>query len=142
MSTFRGCASRLALPRHSPQPFPHSTDGQLLAIFHAQVRCLNEAEEGLCKHVFKPWHRRLDTDGPSLRSDVEDPELLLHVPFTGAIKLQAISVIGGPDGTSPAKLKVFTNRDDLDFGVAGQAQPVQEWDLVENLAGTMEYPTQ
>lgn len=118
---------------------PHSF---LTVVLHPQVRCLNEAEAGLCKHVFKPWDQRLSTEGPSLRSDEDDPELLIHVPFTGAVKLQAITVIGGPDGASPAKLKVFVNRDDLDFSTAGQLAPVQEWDLVENLAGTMEYPTQ
>jgi hypothetical protein len=26
--------------------------------------------------------------------------------FDGAVKLKAISIIGGPDGTAPAKLKV------------------------------------
>jgi len=92
--------------------------------------------------VFKPWSQRLSTDGPYLRSDDDDPELLIHVPFTGAIKLQAISVIGGGGGASPAKLKVFTNRDNLDFSTASDLNPVQEWDLVENLNGTMEYPTQ
>ena len=25
-----------------------------------QVRCLNEAAEGSCRKVFKPWHQRLD----------------------------------------------------------------------------------
>lgn len=106
------------------------------------MRCLNEAEEGTCRHVFKPWDRRLSTDGPTLRSDPDDPELLLHVPFTGAVKLQALTVIGGPDGASPDKLKVFINRDDMDFGMAADLAPVQEWDLVENFNGTMEYPMQ
>lgn len=106
------------------------------------MRCFNEAEQGLCQNIFKPWHRRLDTEGPSLRSNADDPELLLHVPFTGSVKLQAISVIGGTNGGAPAKLKVYVNRDDLDFATAADLAPVQEWDLVENLDGTMEYPTQ
>lgn len=77
-----------------------------------------------------------------MRSNDDDPELLIHVPFIGSVKLQALTVIGGRDGSSPSKLKVFVNRDDVDFGMATEAQPVQEWDLVENLTGTMEYPTQ
>lgn len=66
----------------------------------------------------------------------------MQVPFTGSVKLQALTVIGAPHGGSPDKLKAFINRDDLDFGTVSQLDPVQEWDLVENLNGTMEYPTQ
>jgi hypothetical protein len=51
-------------------------------------------------------------------------------------------VIGGPDGAAPSKLKVFINRDDLDFSTAADLAPTQEWELVENANGTMEYPTQ
>lgn len=105
------------------------------------------------------------------------------MPFDGAVKLTGITVIGGPDGTSPSKLKVlsqeqtwhhskpsvppaahfhcaacrplpapgrhaccvplqvFINRDDLDFASAGELPAVQEWDLLENLNGQIEYPT-
>lgn len=70
------------------------------------MRCLNELEEGSCQAVFKPWHARLDSSGPNLRSQEDDPELLLYVPFDGAVSLKAICVIGGPDGRGPAKLRV------------------------------------
>ena len=131
-----------ALPAPPRPSTPNSTHLTAFRPPHTQVRCLNEASEGLCKTVFRPWEQRLDARGPFLRSDDDDPELLLHVPFTGAVKLQALTVIGGPEGTSPAKLKVFINRDDVDFAVAAAAPATQEWDLLENLAGTMEYPTQ
>eukprot|EP00887_Chlorella_sp_A99_P007810 scaffold20.g7810.t1 len=85
-----------------------------------RVRCLNEAVEGSCRGVFKPWEQRL-AEGPALASDDDDPELLLHIPFSGA---------------------AFINRDDLDFGMAGELPAVQEWELVENLGGQIEYPTQ
>ena len=41
-------------------------------------------------------------------SEEDDPELLLHVPFNGSVKLTGITVVGGPDGASPAKLKAST----------------------------------
>lgn len=53
-----------------------------------------------------------------------------------------LHTIGGTDGTSPSRLRVFTNRDDLDFGTAADTTPVQEWDLLENPRGEIEYPTQ
>jgi len=75
-----------------------------------------------------------------LESDEDDPQLLLHVEFTGSVRLKALTVIGGDGGRSPSELKVFVNRDDLDFGAVEGMEPVQRWDLVENLNGTMEYP--
>ena len=100
---------------------------------------MNEAEEGSCSRIFKSWDQRL-TPTPSLKSDDDDPELLLHIPFTGSIKLKALTVIGAPNGASPSKLKVYINREDLDFSTAGDLTPLQEWDLVENVNGSMEYP--
>ena len=43
--------------------------------------------------------------GQTPDSEEDDPELLLHVPFSGSVKLTGITVVGGPDGASPAKLK-------------------------------------
>ena len=55
---------------------------------------------------------------------------------------QAICIIGGVDGTAPSELRVFTNRDDLDFAAVAELTPVQRWDLQENGNGQLEYPTQ
>ena len=98
----------------------------------------------MCRRVFRPWDQRLDpgSGGGPLRSDDDDCELLLHVPFAGAVKLRALTVIGGPAGASPSRLRVFVNRDDLDFAGAAAMAPTQEWDLLENPHGTVEYPTQ
>lgn len=38
--------------------------------------------------------------------------------------------------------QAYINRDDLDFGMVESIAPVQEWDLVENGGGLIEYPTQ
>lgn len=70
------------------------------------MRCLNEAVSGSCQKVFKPWDKRLDFTGPTLTSDDDDPELLIHVPFDGSVKLKAICIVGAAEGRSPSKLKV------------------------------------
>ena len=105
-----------------------------------QTTCLNEAQPGSCKNVFRAWDQRLDPVECPLESEIDDPELLLHVVFTGSVKLKALTVIGGSDGKSPEKLRLFANRDDLDFSVVGDMDPVQEWDLLENENGAIEYP--
>ncbi|CAG9465184.1 unnamed protein product [Pedinophyceae sp. YPF-701] len=105
------------------------------------VRCLNEAVPGSCKGVFRPWHTRGDTDHV-LESNDDDPELLLHIPFNGQVTLKAICVVGGGDGASPAKMRLITNREDVDFTSAADIAPQQEFDMIEDLRGVVEYPTQ
>eukprot|EP00951_Prasinocladus_malaysianus_P047446 scaffold650490_cov34-Prasinocladus_malaysianus.AAC.1 len=80
-----------------------------------QVSCLNEEDQGSCKNVFKPWHERSTPTESPLRSNDDDAELLIYIPYI--------------------------NRHDLDFSSVEALAPVQEWNLVENSRGTMEYPT-
>jgi hypothetical protein len=106
-----------------------------------KVWALNAAVEGSAKSIFKSWERRLETTGESLTTNDEDSELLLFVPFTNDVVIKGISIIGGPDGTTPAKMRAFTNRIDIDFSNVQDVSPVQEWDLVENPRGELEYQT-
>ncbi|KXZ43574.1 hypothetical protein GPECTOR_86g367 [Gonium pectorale] len=111
------------------------------------VRCLNEALPGSCRSVLRPWHTRLQHPDPPLRSnpDEDEQELLLHIPFDGAVKLKAISVISaGPPGTAPSRMKAFVNRDDLDWAAVAAMPPAQEWELAADgdVRGVVEYPTQ
>ena len=50
-------------------------------------------------------------------------------------------VAGGGDGTSPTVMRAFINRDDIDFGMAAQLAPVQEFQLVEDSTASLEYGT-
>jgi hypothetical protein len=107
----------------------------------SNIRCLNEQLDGSCKNVFRPWSERLSPVSTPLRSNEDDTELLIHVSFDGTVKLKAISVIGGTNGTFPSKMRVFINRDDMDFTTTADVKPVQEWDLQEDQSGNIEYPT-
>ncbi|GAQ80184.1 hypothetical protein KFL_000480250 [Klebsormidium nitens] len=105
-----------------------------------KVRALNEQTEGSVKTVLKPWDQRLDF-GTILESNPEDPELLVVIPFISDIKLKGICIIGGADGTSPTRMRAFTNREDIDFSNVNDLTPVQEWELAENVNGELEYQT-
>jgi len=50
-------------------------------------------------------------------------------------------VAGGGDGMSPTVMRAFTNRDDIDFGMAAELAPVQEFTLVEDSTASLEYGT-
>ena len=104
------------------------------------VRALNERESGSCKGVFKPHERRHEQDG-YMESEEDDPQLIIHIPFTCPVKIRAISISGGGDGTAPQTLRAYVNRETLDFADAEQTPPVQEWALAED-GRDVEYPTQ
>ncbi|KAJ9069763.1 hypothetical protein DSO57_1015259 [Entomophthora muscae] len=103
------------------------------------VRCLNEAVPGSVKHVFKPWELRMDLE-KFVESD-SDEQLIIFVPFTGMVKLKSITLRGGVEGASPSLLKVFINREDIDFDSAESTTPTQEWELVDHPHDVVEYST-
>eukprot|EP01084_Bolivina_argentea_P265372 449805_1 len=61
-------------------------DGQSLygMIDTTRVTCLNESEPGGILRCIKPWDRRMELD-PYLESQEDDPELLIHVPFSQVV---------------------------------------------------------
>ncbi|PVU90368.1 hypothetical protein BB559_000481 [Furculomyces boomerangus] len=103
------------------------------------IRCLNETEPESGKTVFKPWDQRLDFT-KKVESDC-DEELIFHVPFSGQVKLKSILVWGGPGNSAPSKLKVFINREDVDFDNASELIPTQEFDLISGQNEPVEYFT-
>ena len=50
-------------------------------------------------------------------------------------------VAGGGDGTSPTVMRAFINRDDIDFGLAAELSPVQEFSLTSDPTASLEYAT-
>ena len=57
---------------------------------------IDKTAGGEAQVVFKEWHDRLNFASPVVISNANDPELLIHVPFDGTVKLKAICVIGLP----------------------------------------------
>lgn len=102
------------------------------------VQCLNEAEEGSARYVFKPWDQRLDKE-KFVESD-SDEELLFNIPFTGSVKLKGIIVIGGEEDTHPNKMRVFKNRPKMTFDDTSCA-PDQEFEMSPDPSGVLEYAT-
>ena len=121
-----------------------------------RVYCLNEATPNSGRAVLKSYEDRF-TETPHLLSadDPDDePELLLHVPFTEAVAIKTLSVQGAPgrsnggrgdiDTSAPQTVKVFVNRTDLDFETACDMEPTTTVTLLppEHGAGygTIDYP--
>ena len=55
--------------------------------------------------------------------------ILKDFSFAGQIKLYALLTRTSDSGSAPRKLKLFRNRDDLDFGTAADLKPTQTIEL-------------
>ncbi|GAA93698.1 uncharacterized protein L969DRAFT_53569 [Mixia osmundae IAM 14324] len=100
------------------------------------VVALNESVEGSGKLVIKPFDRRND-EQECVESDA-DEQLILRIPFTGAVKLRSILIKPGGSGQCPDKMHIFVN-ESLDFDQASEREPVQTVEIVSSRS-TIEYP--
>ncbi|CAJ2511800.1 Uu.00g074250.m01.CDS01 [Anthostomella pinea] len=92
------------------------------------VTTMNEAATGSGKAIVKKtWTERLQEE-PELASDA-DEQILMTVPFTGQVKLHSILLRTSPAASAPRTLRVFINREDLDFDAAEELAPAQEFEL-------------
>eukprot|EP00466_Bigelowiella_natans_P016148 jgi/Bigna1/135870/aug1.31_g10578 len=102
-----------------------------------KVKGLNEKKEGSAKNVIKPWDDRED-DSKVVQS-AEDGELIIHIPFTVQVKLKSFTVIGGNERITPRHVKLWKNRDDIDFDNAEDVSCDQEFDLSYDKDGSVQY---
>jgi hypothetical protein len=120
------------------------------------VQCLNEEVPNSGRAVLKLHEDRL-SQTPNLRSQPDDPELLLHIPFTENVTIQSIAIrsvvlaAGGGGGDNnddnpacpPKTIKLFANREDLDFETARELEPHAKLELLPPyhfVEGTIDYP--
>ncbi|KAF8458874.1 DUF1000 domain-containing protein [Terfezia claveryi] len=114
-------------------PATHSTLYQY--IDHPHIHTLNETIPNSGRAIVeKTWDDRLSPI-PLLTSPADDPQLLMHVPFTGQVKLHSILLRAPPSGSAPRKVKLFKNRLDLDFGMASELAPTQTIELPRGVDG-------
>lgn len=106
------------------------------------MRALNVVGGGeQAARLFRPWEERADTSVLAESEDSDDPEIIIHVPLTSDVKLKSIAIIGGSGGSAPSQMRVWINRDDIDFSNVGDVEPLQEWSLNDGGLEALEYPT-
>ncbi|KAK1812879.1 hypothetical protein LTR12_012763 [Friedmanniomyces endolithicus] len=95
------------------------------------INTLNELEPRSGSRVVqKTWTERLDQE-PELSSDA-DEQLLMHIPFTAQIRLHSILLRTSTSSSAPQTLKLFLNRDDLDFSTAASLPATQTLELAQS----------
>jgi hypothetical protein len=111
-----------------------------------QVKCFNEEIPNSGQSVLKLHEDRLSSE-PYLKSNEDDPELLLYIPFTEAVTVKTISIrsvlsVNGIEAAPPRNIKVFSDRDDLDFDTAREMEPQCRVELLASdhfPEGTLDY---
>ncbi|SBT41379.1 thioredoxin [Plasmodium ovale wallikeri] len=96
-----------------------------------------EKIHGSCRKILKAYDDRLSSD--NCESDV-DNELIINIPFTNPCKIVSLFLIGGEKGMYPKKMKIFSNREDIDFENINDFKCIQEVELSEDFHGSIEYP--
>jgi hypothetical protein len=115
------------------------------------VRCLNEETPNAGRAILKLHEDRRSAE-PNLKSQDDDPELLLYIPFTEAVIVQSISIRSvipmGADNEEaevapPRRIKLFVDRDDLDFETARDMEPQMQLECLPPhhfVEGSIDYP--
>lgn len=101
-----------------------------------KIVCLNEHVPQAGKSIIKPYDQRL-TSEPYLESAV-DEELILQIPFTVSVNIKSIVVIGADEESCPSRVKLFKNRDGVDFGNADELVAEQSFDLALDRRGELD----
>mmetsp|Transcript_22995 Transcript_22995/g.28185 ORF Transcript_22995/g.28185 Transcript_22995/m.28185 type:complete len:173 (-) Transcript_22995:326-844(-) len=119
------------------------------------VRCLNEERTGSCESVLIIYWYRLHaihdigeeiSTTLHLNSQADgDPDLILYIPFSEAVLIKSVSIMG--NGMScPRSVKLYVNRDDIDFAAVEDLPPACECDLAhpshleEEEGSSIDYP--
>eukprot|EP00931_Biecheleriopsis_adriatica_P051110 TRINITY_DN29615_c0_g1_i1.p1 TRINITY_DN29615_c0_g1~~TRINITY_DN29615_c0_g1_i1.p1 ORF type:complete len:237 (+),score=30.15 TRINITY_DN29615_c0_g1_i1:48-758(+) len=114
-----------------PQAMPQGNCTGDLACFidHRKTCCANEDPQNPHTNIFSGVPRMLAArpDG-FLLSDC-DPQLLLEIGFTGAVRLQRLELKAPGDGRAPGLIRLFTNSPSMDFNSVEDAAPTESFDL-------------
>ncbi|CAG8036891.1 unnamed protein product [Penicillium salamii] len=81
--------------------------------------------------VQKTWAERLN-DEPELESDA-DEQLLMTIP--GQANIHSVLLYTAPTISAPKTVKLFKNRDDLDFSTASELHPTQTLEVPQPVPG-------
>jgi hypothetical protein len=105
-----------------------------------EVFALNEKSHLSCQKLFKTREEMLNrTD--YCESNDGDSDLIIYIPFSYQVNIRSMRIIGGENGMTPGKIKIFVNKkeSDIDFDLK-EAKAEQEQLCEENPDGAMSYP--
>ena len=67
------------------------------------------------------------------------PQLILHIPFMGTVRIKAIVIHGGHADEAPRRVKLYVNRD-VDFDTADSCVATHTIDMPDTMSDEAEFP--
>ena len=135
------------MPPHGPGLYgaTHSHDPQypddnwnLYSMLDPGTTALNITKPEHAIGIFKPHVLKL-SDEPLIISDA-DEEIIVIAKFTSPVHIRKLMFIGGGDESQhPSSVKIYPNKDDIDFTNVSSYNPAQEFNLPLNSTGTIEH---
>ena len=104
------------------------------------VTAFGEETADSVKNVFRLRDEMLDFPEISLKSDEDDPQMVIWIPFTTDVKAKALTIIGGDEGSAPKTIHLYVNWENIDFSILEEFEPTQTIEGIENPRGEVEYP--
>jgi hypothetical protein len=102
----------------SSAPLPAGQMDLSSFIDERQVEALNQSTTHTKNHIFK-------RDDHYLESDC-DEQLLVFIPFNQAVRIHSLSIRSVDEERAPKTVKIFINKNSMDFNSAEQTPAVQE----------------
>ena len=136
-----GCADEADLD-HALADADTGGDSLFGYIDMTKVWARNETTEGSASGALKPWHKRQEPV-PFVLSADEDPELIIHVPFKQDVMIRSIAFgcAGEGEGSPPSVVRLFANRETLDFELGHSLEPSQTLEtVVADATGDVDHP--
>lgn len=87
------------------------------------VDCFNQKDHNSIKNVIRPLEDRMDFSKGVCQS-AYGKDLVVYIPFNGEIKVKAIIVIGGDEGSAPSKMKLYKNVEAVDINILEEKKPI------------------
>ncbi|MBW0555861.1 hypothetical protein O181_095576 [Austropuccinia psidii MF-1] len=134
-----GCCSHEAGQPDDQHIRPEEGTQDLLysKIDKGQVSGCNVEPSRPAKDCIKPWTERSD-DQNFTQSDM-DQQMILHIPFTGSVKLRAVIIRTLPGVFRPTQAHLYANEPSLDFDALESRPPTQILEIPETTE-VVEFP--
>ena len=92
-------------------------------IDQSKVQCFNERTHKSVLNILRPLEDRMDFSKGIVQSGY-GRDLVVYIPFNGEVRVKALIVIGGSDGASPSRVKIYKNETNVDINIIEDKKPL------------------
>ena len=76
------------------------------------------------RKIVRPLDKKLVYQEDDIVWSAYGKDLVLYIPFNGEIRMKAICVIGGEEGSAPSKMKLYKDVEAVDMSILEDKKPI------------------